>query len=519
MRQILLLLCMIVAVTGCAPKDELGEIDRFMEKWQILAEENEGHSATPVERHPRRKEKVFKEHRLEEMHREQMRALPCERITLKLYNAPITGVLDALGRSVNQPILLSPAVKGTSSVDVVNQRWDQVFKGLLKNNALSYAWEGKILRVVTLDDMQKSVTIKTLKNKSREESLQELLVEPLQTSVLHIKYANAIDLKENLENLLTEEEDGKSRGTVEINEHTNTVLVRGISSDLDRVRKLVDVLDRPRKQVRLQAHIIEATKDTARELGTQWGGFYLDKDVQIGGGGSPLQPDLGRGVGGRGLITDMTSFFSSQPNTSLAVIGGNIAGNYLEMQLKALEDNRKINIISSPSITTLDNQLAFTESGERVPYESSSANEGINVQFQDAVLRLEITPHIIDDQTLRLQIFIKKDEVDTTRTVRGNPFIIRKHTETTLIVRNGETVVITGLSKSKEGRRRQSIPYLNQVPGLGRVFAGQDDLDHMEEYLIFIRPTILPQWCPCEEQVTLEEIEEKLRARDEALKK
>jgi type IV pilus assembly protein PilQ len=154
-----------------------------------------------------------------------------------------------------------------------------------------------------------------------------------------------------------------------------------------------------------------------------------------------------------------------------------------------------VNILSSPSITTLDNQKAYVESGEKVPYETidnSTTPPTKTVKFEDAVLRLEITPHVIDDRTLSMKILVKKDEVDLTRTVDGNPFIIKKQTETSLIVQDGETIVISGLTKQRNLQGTTGVPGLKDVPFLGWLFKSEDKTEKMEEVLIFITPRILP---------------------------
>ena len=138
------------------------------------------------------------------------------------------------------------------------------------------------------------------------------------------------------------------------------------------------------------------------------------------------------------------------------------------MQLQALQQDGKLNILSSPSITTLDNQMAYTENGEKVPYVATSTSSGVvtqEVKFEDVVLRLEITPHVIDGKNLKMKIRVKKDEVDSTRTVQGNPYIIKKQTETTLIVQNAETVVISGLTKQRSLLSDAGFPGLKDIPG------------------------------------------------------
>lgn len=176
----------------------------------------------------------------------------------------------------------------------------------------------------------------------------------------------------------------------------------------------------------------------------------------------------------------------------LGLLVGAIGGNILEVQLSALQEQNKLNILSSPSITTMDNQMAFTENGERVPYVSYDDGDK-EVKFEDAVLRLEITPHVIDEKYLRMDILIKKDEVDMSRQVDGNPFIIKKQTETSLIVENSETIVISGLSKNTGQSKNSGVPGLKDVPVLGWFFKGEIKTDKMEDVLIFITPTILPK--------------------------
>lgn len=162
----------------------------------------------------------------------------------------------------------------------------------------------------------------------------------------------------------------------------------------------------------------------------------------------------------------------------------------------------------------MDNQKAYTESGERVPYQSvtgTGTEATYTVNFQDAVLRLEITPHIIDDDFIKLTILVQKDEVDTSRTVSGNPYIVKKKTETTLIARNGETVVISGLSKLRKQLNESGIPGVMDVPGLGWLAKSQSKDDLKDEFMIFITPTVLADWKPGERQKSYEELEQELK--------
>jgi type IV pilus assembly protein PilQ len=143
----------------------------------------------------------------------------------------------------------------------------------------------------------------------------------------------------------------------------------------------------------------------------------------------------------------------------------------------------------------MDNQMAYAENGERVPYVTQQVSGGIvtnTVTFEDVVLRLEITPHVIDGQNLKMQVLVRKNEINTARNVLGNPGIFKKETKTNLIVKNGETIVISGLTKQTRQDSESGLPGLKEIPVLGWLFKSLGTSDTMEEVLIFITPTILP---------------------------
>jgi len=259
---------------------------------------------------------------------------------------------------------------------------------------------------------------------------------------------------------------------------------------------------------------VEATKDTARNLGVLWGGMYktgVDSSnlwITPGGttasGSAPVDPTGGKftssygspGLSGQGFVFNAPSQAAVTGAGTLGLMFGTIGGSILEMQLNALQKEGKLNILSSPSITTLDNQIAFTENGEKVPYVTeevgSTGTITRSVKFEDVVLRLQIKPHVIDRKNLKMEIEVKKDEVDSSRNVGGNPYIIKKKTSTNLIVKDGETIVISGLTKQKQQDAEVGIPWLKDIPVLGWLFKSVGKSETMEEVLIFITPNILP---------------------------
>ena len=176
---------------------------------------------------------------------------------------------------------------------------------------------------------------------------------------------------------------------------------------------------------------------------------------------------------------------------TLGVLFGKIGGSLLEVQLSALQSEGKLNILSSPSITTIDNKAAIIESGAEVPFQTVSSDGNIQIEWKKAVLKLEVTPHVIDGKILKMKIITNKDELDFTRTVSGNPTIITKKAETNLILLDGQTTVIGGLSREKTSGSESGVPGLKDIPLLGYLFKGKSKSTEMEEVLIFITPHIL----------------------------
>ncbi|MFH1489512.1 MAG: type II and III secretion system protein, partial [Pseudomonadota bacterium] len=178
---------------------------------------------------------------------------------------------------------------------------------------------------------------------------------------------------------------------------------------------------------------------------------------------------------------------------ALGLIFGTIGENILEVQLSALQKDGKLNILSSPSLVTLDNQMASTENGDDVPFVTpgEKAGDAPTVSWKKAGLRLEITPHVIDGKNIKMTILVKKDELDFSRQVQGNPVIIQKETKTGLVVVDGETIVISGLTKQKRLDGTSGIPWLKDIPVLGWLFKGEGKSESMEEVLIFITPNIM----------------------------
>ena len=528
-RRLGTLLCRFAAVllgawlaAGCSGGTTLKK-EPFFEKWQTMEETSRGHSPTGRPPSSDVRDVIAKIGPGETAGKPAaaIRPLPKNEVSLKMRQADVKAVLRSLALAAGLNILVKNEVKGEISVDFRAVPWDQAFTSILRNQGLTYEpkpWDGGIIRVMSLEDQDRDLKRRTLEMNTK------WMEDPLPPVVIPIEYGDPKKIMDNLKDMLTKDKEGKPKGAIKVDEHSNSLIISAIRQDLEEMLPIIEKIDKPTHQILIKANIVEATKDTARNLGVQWGGMYgrrVGRDtlyVTPGGttagtatgaagttGVGPYSPFAGaytptaegdKGIAGQGYGVNMpAAAIGTAVPGSLGLIFGTIGGNVLELQLSALQQDNKINILSSPSITTLDNQTAYTENGERVPYVSTATSTtGItqDVKFEDAVLRLEIKPHVIGEKNLKMDILVKKNEVDNTRNVLGNPYIIKKETKTTLIVQDGETIVISGLTKQRTGGTESGIPWLKSIPGLGWLFKTLGTSESMEEVLIFITPTILP---------------------------
>ncbi len=531
----ILVVALCALLFSCAqPKPQIPSAQDAVDTWKAMEKQSQGHSPRGQFVLAEPPDVIDRPAQLDVGKRDSERKLPETRMSLRMHNADIVAVLQALSRAVGKSIVVSPGVSGVVNVNFVERPWGEIFRAILASNRLTYAFDGETIRIMAQADLQGNLDLAALERKTQAERMATLAEEPQVTTVAKVRFADAKLLQKTVENSLSKTKDGKVIGSVQVDELTNSLIIQGVEQDLTKIGKLLARLDAPRAQIKLKAHIVETTKEVARDLGILWGGGYnakMGNGYQLGAGGAYSITTLGDlttgtstlGQGSKGALgvrLPATGVASSNTGSALDLVFGKIGGSYLETQLQALATDNKLNIISSPSIATMDNQKAYTESGERVPYQTISGtgtSATYSVSFQDAVLRLEITPHIIDDEFIKLQVLIQKDEVDTTRAVSGNPYIVKKKTETTLIARNGETVVISGLSKLRNSLREAGVPGVKDIPGLGWLAKSESKDDLKDEFMIFITPTVLADWRKGERQKSYEELDrETASARREA---
>ncbi len=517
---------------GCAgnKQEAKAPVQEKEVNWEKLAETSKGHSPSPIKKNitiQDYQQQIGKEHAAV-----QEKPLPTKKVSLKMRNADLKAILRALARATDINLFVKDDIKVVTSVDFEAVPWNEVFTSLLKAYGLTYVWEGDILRVLSNDDLEQQLKAETTKGKLKAQELQDLAFLPLSTVVVPIDYADTKSLRDDLQEFLTKDKDTKLvRGTVRVDQHSNSLIIQASHDDIEKMLPVIEKIDKPTPQILIRANIVETTKDVARNLGIQWGGIMKTGNLWVtpGGGSSTTTGTSGTtssSIGPANPVTTGTSAVTSggySPTSgstglsgqgmgvsfpvsstainaaggvgALGLMWGTIGGTILETQLQALQTEGKANIISSPSLTTVDNEKAFTETGTQVPYVTYTLSGGSStptVNFVDAVLRLEITPHVIGGKNLKLIIVVKDDAVDTSQTVQGNPFITKKQTETTLIVDNGETIVISGLTSLNHTHNTNGVPWLQDVPIMGNLFKGDSLSDTSDQVLVFITPYILP---------------------------
>ncbi|MDD5712013.1 MAG: secretin N-terminal domain-containing protein, partial [Smithellaceae bacterium] len=406
---LILAVFIMVTVAGCSVLKDKVEKDPFFEKWSALANASKGHSPARVPRKaatakikppagkaqpPKTEQQVSAPAPVEQKapvttevastpapaptetvtftaaQRAEKR-LPTERVRLTMRQADIKAVLRSLAKAVNLNILIKNDIKGDITVDFVDVPWDQAFNSIMRTQGLSYLWEGEVLRVMSMDDVEQELKVAALNERKMTQDMSVKLAEPLVTQVVNIQYADAKSMRENVLDFLTKDKDGKPHGSVKVDEHNNALIIQAIAADVDRIFPLIESLDKPTPQILIKADIVETTKDVARNLGIQWGGMYAgrlgnhDLFVTPGGfsGSTSANPTSGSytpafgsaGISGQGFGVNFpvssAATAAASGSGSLGLIFGTIGGSLLEVQLHALQREGKVKILSSPSIT------------------------------------------------------------------------------------------------------------------------------------------------------------------------
>ncbi len=398
-------------------------------------------------------------------------------IDLKVTNADVTDVLRTFAQISGLNIVVQPGVTGQVTAELENVPWDQALAQVLKINGLGCELEGNVMRIAPSGVLRKEAT------ERQELATARALAVPLRTVLKRLSYATA----QNVASVLKSGTSGilSQRGTVLVDDRTNTLIIKELPSYLDTVIAVIENLDTPEPQVMIEARIIETTKRFSRSLGIDWG-FDTVADAAHGNTTGLIFPNNVRGGGDVNLAT-------GGQNGAIDLRLGNVLNTFtLDLSLQAAESDGLINILSAPKVATLNNQRASIQSGVQIPIQTI-ANNTVTVQFVNATLRLDVVPQITAEGTILMQIDISKREPQLGFLVPGaaNAPISTKDASTRVIVRDGGTAVIGGIYKISNNDGNARVPGLANIPLLGYLFRNKTVSNENEELLIFITPRII----------------------------
>jgi type IV pilus assembly protein PilQ len=438
-----------------------------------------------------------------------------DKLSLNFQDIEVRSVLQLIADFTDLNLVASDTVSGNITLRLNNVPWDQALDIVLKAKGLDKRQEGNVLMVAPAAEIAERERLQVEANKQ----LQELA--PLQTEFIRVRYADARELFE----LFDAEEGGSGgggdenatdsilseRGSAIVDERTNTIILTDTEDKIAEFKLLISKIDIPIRQVLIEARIVIANTDFRREIGTRWGlqGAREPGDDLFGFSGSlegfdgesnpwtifsesfPTQQNFTPGEGSI-LVNDSTlgvDLGVANPAGSFALefLTDN---TFIDLEISALENDGKGEIVSQPKVLTGDKQKAVIKAGTEVAYQKATSSGATSIEFKEAVLKLEVVPQITPDNRIIMDLVVSQDSVGDL-VFNGQPIIDITEIETQALVGDGQTLVLGGLFQMQTVDNQEKVPLLGDIPVLGRLF--RKDIDDMEkrEILIFITPKII----------------------------
>jgi len=372
------------------------------------------------------------------------------RISMNVEESDIRAVLRSISEFSGMNIVAGSEVKGSVTVLLHDVPWREALDNILKMNDFVAIESQGIIRVSTHKDYE-----------------QARKLENLETRVYQIKYARAEKLQTVVMKLLSE------RGRAQADVRANALIVSDIPSVIEDMEEIVVSLDRPTAQVLIEAKFVEVDYATAREIGVDW---------SIGNLSNPLANTRAGGSVDLGIQDPHGTFtFGRLEN-----------GVDINAKIMALEENRRAEILSQPSVLINDNESAEILSGKKIPINVLDEAGNLVTEFFDVAVRLRVTPHINPDNDVLMTLNPEVSDLSGEATVSGGVIILTSEVSTTLLVEDGETVVIGGVIRSKDGIVERRVPLLNAIPLFGRLFSYQAKTLDKTEIMVFVTPHVIP---------------------------
>ncbi len=431
-----------------------------------------------------------------------------ETLSLNFQDIEVRKVLNLIADFTNLNLVASDTVGGNITLRLKNVPWDQALDLVLRTKGLDKRQVGNVLLVAPAEEIAAREQLELENQKAAEE------LAPLRTEFIQVQYSKATDIAglltgtglagntEAVESsvLLT------ARGSVAVDERTNTLIVQDTAAKLQEIRDLMEVLDIPVRQVLIEARIVTADSSFSERVGVKWG--FLGQSTS--GSGIARVGDsitsLGTLAGQGATATDLAGIAGPQAPTIGAdalnvdlIPAGAESGSFalglatsdllLNLELSALESEGRGEVVAQPKVVTADQQKALIEQGAQIPYETTS-DGGTNVQFKNAVLSLEVTPQITPDGNVIMDLNIAQDSQGSTAP-NGEIIIDTRKLTTQVLVGDGETIVLGGVFQEERTNDVQKVPVLGDLPVLGKLFRNKVVIENKKELLIFITPKLI----------------------------
>lgn len=439
------------------------------------------------------------------------------KISLDFQDIEVRRVLQLLADFTSINMVAADTVQGNITLRLKDVPWDQALDIVLKTKNLDKRRNGNVMWIAPVSELIKS------EEEEAKAIAQSIKLSPIQTEYIKLSYAKAADVLK----LIEESRDGKggtsnrtansdslalesllsSRGSAVADTRTNTLIINDTALNIDKIRKLIDLLDVSVKQVMIEARIVSASTDFTKEMGVKWGilsqGITSNNDLLVGGSDTTLwnlrKPTKDSDTGGwkyeierpDNLNVDLGAVTPGASRIAFGLIS--LSDFMLDLELSAVQADGYGEVISTPKVMTADKQSAKIESGTKIPYASSSgsgANAVPKTEFIDATLSLDVTPSITPDGKVMMKLNITKD-APSTPTPTGQLTINKNSIDTNVLVDNGETVVLGGIFEQENLTNQTKVPFLGDLPYVGKLFRRDSKTDKKRELLIFVTPRIV----------------------------
>lgn len=408
-----------------------------------------------------------------------------EPISLDFQDVPVRQVLQIIAQVNGFNLVTTDTVTGNVTISLSGVPWDQALEMILKIKGLDKRLEGNIMLIAPSEEL-------TARETQQLQSKQQVAdLAPLNSANVQINYAKAVELVK----ILKSGEGGilSPRGSVSVDERTNTLLIRDTQQSIDEAREMISVLDIPIKQVLIESRMVTVRDNVDEQLGVRWG--FSDRQNDNGISGS-LE-------GANSIAGGTLPSIADRLNVNLPVanpagrIGLQVAslvdGTILDLELSALESENKGEIIASPRITVANQHEAYIEQGTEIPYVQQTSSGATSVEFKKAVLSLKVTPHITPDNRIILDLVVTQDTRGETVSTSTGPAVAidTQEISTQVLVENGETIVLGGIFQQTSTDDVAKVPLLGDLPIVGNLFKTSQTINEKRELLIFVTPKIL----------------------------